>query len=79
MRITEGTNAWRTVERVTGDRPMSRKRKRNVLSSCVTPAYRNALMTIALAEKQLKVQDCEKKLVIIIVGAKRADKRKWMR
>ena len=32
----------------------------NVLSSCVTPAYMNALKTMALIEKQQeKVQVCE--------------------
>ena len=40
---------------------MSRKSKRNVLSSYVTPAYMNALDTMALTEKQQeKVQACEK-------------------
>ena len=58
---------------------MSRKRKGNVLSSCLTPAGTNALVTMPLAEKQQKVQDCENNLVRIIMGAKSADKRKWMR
>ena len=44
-----------------GDRRISRKRKGNVLSSCVTPAYTNALETMALTEKQQKVQDCDLK------------------
>ena len=44
-----------------GDRRVSRKRKGNVLSSCVTPAYMNARETMALTEKQQdKVQICEK-------------------
>ena len=61
MRITAGTNAWRKVDGVMGDRRISRKRKGNVLSSCVTPACVNALETIALTEKQKeKVQVCEK-------------------
>ena len=47
------------VEGVTGDRRISRKRKGNVLSSCVTPVYMNALVTMALAKKQQKVQDCD--------------------
>ena len=40
----------------------------------------NALETMALTEKQQKVQICEGKnnLVKIIVGVKRAEKRKWM-
>ena len=59
MRIREGTKAWRKVEGVTGDIPISRKRKGNVLSYCVIPAYTNAVVTMALAEKQQKVQDCE--------------------
>ncbi len=49
------------MEGVTGDRRISRKRKGNVLSSCATPAYMNALETMALTEKQQeKVQVCEK-------------------
>ena len=41
-----------------GDRRISRIRKENVLSSCVTPANMNALETMTLTEKQQKV--CEK-------------------
>ena len=33
---------------------ISRKRKRNVFSLCVTSAYMNALETMALTEKQQK-------------------------
>ena len=44
-----------------GDRRISRKRKGNVLSSCVTPACVNALETIVLTKKQQeKVQVCKK-------------------
>ncbi len=44
MRITAETNASRKVEGVMmEDRCMSRKSKRNVLSSDVTPASTNAL------------------------------------
>ena len=44
-----------------GDRRISRKRKGNVLSSCVTSAYMNALETTAVTEnKQEKVQVCDK-------------------
>ena len=62
IRITVGANAWRKVEEVMGDRRILRGPKGNVLSSCVTPAYMNALETMALTEKQQeKVQVCEKK------------------
>ena len=45
-----------------GDICMSRKLKGNVLSSCATRVYMNALETMALTEKhQEKVQVCEKK------------------
>ena len=72
------TNAWRKVEGVVEDRRISRKRKGNVLSSCITLAYMNALETMALTEKQHgKVQVCEHNLIRIIVGVKRADKRTW--
>ena len=61
MRITPRTNVWRKVEEVMGDRRISRKRKGNVFSSCVTPAYIIALETMALTEKQQEeVQVCEK-------------------
>ena len=60
-----------------GDRRISRKLKRNVLSSCVTPAYMNALETMATTEKQQgKVQVCENNLIRRIVGVKRVDKRR---
>ena len=59
MRIAAGANTWRKVEGVMGDRRISRRGKRNVLSPCITPAYRNALETMVLTEKQQKVQVCE--------------------
>ena len=44
---------------VIGDKRISHKRKGNVLSSCVTPAYMIGLETMALTEKQQeKVQVC---------------------
>jgi len=61
---------------VMGYRRISRRLKRNVLSSYVTPAYMTALETMALTQKQQeKVRVCETNLVGIIVGVKRADKR----
>ena len=45
-------NAWRKVEGVKVDRHISRKRKGNVLGSCVTPVYMNAQETMALTETQ---------------------------
>ena len=63
-----------------GDRRKSRKRKGNVPSSCVTPAYMNALETMALTEKQQeKVQVCEEQPGKITVVVKRADQRNWMK
>ena len=59
-----------------GDRRISRKRKGNMLSPCITPAYTNALETMALTEKQQKVQICKNNLIRRIVGVKRADKRR---
>ena len=42
-----------------GDRRISRKSKRNVFSSCVTPVYMNALETMDATEKpREKVQVC---------------------
>ena len=76
MRIIAGANAWRKVEREMGDRHISRKRKRNMLSSWVTSGYMTALETMALTEKQQKVQICENNLVRRIVALKRTDKRR---
>ena len=59
MRITAGAFAWRKVGGVMGDRRISRKRKGHMLSWCVTPPYMNALETMAVTEKQQKVQGCE--------------------
>ena len=59
-----------------GDRRITRKRKRNVLSSCVTPVYMNAR-----TEKQLeKVQVCtQEQPGKNNRGSKRADKRNWVK
>ena len=43
MRITTGANTWKKVEGMMGDRRISRKSKGNVLSSCVSPVYMDAL------------------------------------
>ena len=51
--------AWRKVEGVMRHRRVSRKCKGNVLTSCVTSAYMNALGMMAVTEKQQKVQICE--------------------
>ncbi len=37
-RIQAGTNAWRNVEGVMGNRKISRKLKGKVVDSCVVPA-----------------------------------------
>ena len=61
MTTTDGANAWRKVKEVMGDRPISHQLKGNVLSSCVIPAYINALEKMAVIEiQQEKVQVCEK-------------------
>ena len=59
-----------------GDRPISRKPKGNVLSSCGTSSYLNGLDAMALTEKQQKVQVCENNLVRKIMGIKRFAKRR---
>ena len=85
MRITGGggANAWWKVERVMGDRCISRKCKGNVLSSCVISAYTNAVQCTSNDRWQRNNRKSwiaeTNNLVKIIVGAKRADKRKWMR
>ena len=69
MRVTAGANAWRKVERVMGDRRISRKLKGNVLNSYVTQAYMNGLKTMALTEKQQeKVRVYENNLLRRILG-----------
>ena len=75
-RVTAGANTWRKIEVVMGYRRISRRLKRNVLSSYVTRAYMTALETMALTQKQqVKVRVCENNLVGIIVGVKRATQR----
>ena len=60
-----------------GNRQISHKHERNVLSSCITPAYMNAPETMALTEKQQeKVQVCGKQPDKKILGIKRDDKRR---
>ena len=49
MRITAGTNAWRKVEGVMGDRHLIIK---EMCSVRVATAYTNALETMALTDKQ---------------------------
>ena len=72
MGITALANVWRKVEGVMGDRRISCKRRGNMLNSCITSAFMNALDTMALTEKQAgKVQVCENNLIINIVGVKR--------
>ena len=46
---------------VENDRDISRKRNGNVLSVCITPAYMNALETMALTEKQQEKSQVSKK------------------
>ena len=48
MRIIARANAWRKVKGAMGERRISRKRQGNVLSSCVSPAYLNALYMLVL-------------------------------
>ena len=85
--ITAGANACRKVEGMTGDRRISCNRKGNVLSSCVIPAYLNALETMALTEKQQEnLQVREKKPgkktmdeLSMEVGIKESFKKKLVR
>ena len=49
---TDGTNAWRAIEGMVGDRRISRKLKRNVVSSCVITAYTVDVEVMTLIEKQ---------------------------
>ena len=59
------------------DRRISRKRKRKIFSSTITPAYIYGVESMALTEKQQeKVQVCEKYWVRIIVLFKRAGQRR---
>ena len=65
------------MEGLVGDRPISRKAKGNVLSSCGTSSYLNGLEAMALTEKQQeKVQVCENNLVRKIMEVKGFDKRR---
>ena len=55
-----------------GDRRISRKLNREVLTSCVTPAYMYGLVNMILTEKQQENEHvCENNWIRIIVGVKR--------
>ena len=59
-RIQAVSGAWRKVQKVIGDRHISRKLKGKTFSSCVTPAYQPDLETMAMTgKKQEKLQVCE--------------------
>ena len=46
-RVQAGTNAWRAVEGVMGDRRISKRLKGKVMSTCVTPACLYGTETLA--------------------------------
>ena len=80
MWVSAGANVWNKVERVMGDRRISCKRKGNVLSSCVTPAFMNALETMATNLKnktgeypglrvKVGVNECSKKKLVLSTWA----------
>ena len=52
MRISAGAYFWRKVEGMMGIDADHAQNKVNMLSSCVTPAYMNALETVERTEKQ---------------------------
>ena len=72
MRIKDGANDWRKEEVVMGDRRISRKRKGNVLSSCITPASMNVQGTMTLTYiQQEKVKVSGNNLISGIMGVER--------
>ena len=76
-RIQAGTNAWRNVEGVMGNRKISRKLKGKVLDSCVVPASTYGLETLALSElHQHKLQVCENNWIRRIAGVRRVERRR---
>ena len=74
-RIQVCANARRRVEGVMANRKVSIKLKRKVLLSCVTPANLHGLETVALIERQQRLQVCNN-CVRRIVGVKRVDRRR---
>ena len=76
-RVQAGANAWRQVEGVVSERPISKKLKGKVLGACVTPAMRYGLETLPVSEKhQHRLQVCENNWVRRIAGVKRVDRRR---
>ena len=76
MRVTSGANAWKKAEGVKGNIHITRKRKGNVLSLCVIPAFVNAQDTMPLTEtEQETVKVSENILVRNILRDRRRDKR----
>ena len=65
------------MERVMGDRHISRKLKGKVLSSCITPAYLYGLDTKAVTKPQQgRPQVCKNTWVRRTAGVKRIEKRR---
>ena len=75
-RILVGAHVWRREHGVMADRKISRKLKGKVLMLCVIPAGLCGLETVALTERQQRLQVCENHWVRRIAGVKRVDRRR---
>ena len=78
QRVQAGANAWRAVEGVMADRPISKRLKGKVMSMCVTPACLYGTETLALTELQQRLQVCENNWVRKIARVTRADRRRMV-
>ena len=79
QRVQAGANARRAVEWVMADRQISKRRKGNAMSTCVTPAGLYRTETMALTElQQHRLQVCENNWVRKIARVTRADRRRMV-
>ena len=82
MKIIAGANAWRKVEGVMGFRRILRKRNGNVFSSCITPGIHECTRDDGTDDGTGEGPRFAKNNMIRIIvglGVKKADKRKWMK
>ena len=75
-RLQAGAAAWKRVEGIMWDRKLKKQLKGAVLETCVVPACIYGLGTLALTERQEKIQIAENNWVRKICKVTQEDRRK---
>ena len=75
-RVQAGAAAWRREEGFMWDRKLKKQLKRKVLKACVVPACIYGLGTLALTERQEKIQIAENNWILRISKVTKEDRRK---